>query len=195
MITPVFSFAQSPRNITDFVNRVSQCATRAGGYADDACSLAVREITDCAGLGTGWCSGSAANYINCPASCARSNSADCNAQFDRHWKVVGPSIQKCKKPGSIRIYLGHCDEFKYYEGYTSKRKISLRRKQCLQKLERLGFAKTMNELMAGDFHGHIEIVGQGARVFHHFKDSLYPINSPQELGQRRILVGCLLPKI
>lgn len=49
--------------------------------------------------------------------------------------------------------------------------------------------------MPGDFHGHIEIVEAGARVFHHYEDSPYPIDSPYELGDRRVLIRCLTPKL
>ncbi|MCB0411580.1 MAG: hypothetical protein KDD22_03595 [Bdellovibrionales bacterium] len=192
------SQAQNRARLHQFVVNVGQCAKVAGGYSENACSLAVREITECAGLSTGWCSGSAVNYINCPYSCDKTNAKDCNDQMDRNWVSVPKTSKACMQEGSLRIYKGPCDQFKYYEGSTPRSQVRQKRSQCLAAMKAqnlLSKNASDRDILPGDFHGHIEIVGQGARVFHHYEDNIYPIDSPFELGKRRTLVGCMVPRL
>jgi|GEM_PF-4040599 len=191
----------------EFVQRLSHCAEDFE-VTEDACAYAVRNITRCASRATGWCSGSAGGYKNCSVACKKGQTEGCiNHDFHKNWIEQSPEVAgDCMNPGDIRIYRGHCHEFLYHEGFTSPDEIKENRIQCLHILIEQGFvsketridapnsAPRNQRIMAGDFHGHIEVVGEGSEHFYHFTKTTRPVDHQLELGRRRMFVSCLKPR-
>ena len=193
-----------------FVDKIETCSQEFK-FDKDACAYGVRTLTECAERPTGWCNASAAQYKVCPYSCEVRFSKSCNSDYHANWVESTPlKSSDCMSPGDIRIYKGPCHNYRYHKGFNpSQEVISNSHKMCRKILLRQGFVtedpvkvatfttheqKIQNEIMLGDFHGHIEIVGKAAKEFHHFETSFQPIDHPEQLGHRRQLVSCLQPR-
>jgi hypothetical protein len=83
-------------------------------------------------------------------------------------------MNSCWRPGVIRVYRGPADGLNPGAAHRYM-------------LRRFGIRGT-----AGDYAGHIEVLGRDHR-WHHFTSSATPINHPMHFGpQRRKLVGCFV---